>query len=220
LGWIGFWLQVLLGSPPVFMLVYYFAFTGTAVIPRSFPFVEYLAAINLLTLLFTTLWSYRYTRLARRITDPQRCPTPAYLARSVWTGVIASAVGMFFSTLVILIESGNLTFYFLKAPQAGIQVIQTSGPSAVRTVSAVDMISLVSLILPLFAEQIVMMFNLRLLGRTTPKPTEHQPSAEVGSGSAAGHGEPNSPAPQAEAHSPTGTAISTPRVQSPSPHGP
>jgi hypothetical protein len=199
-GWTGFWLQVVLGSLPVFTLVYYFAFTGSVVVPRSFPFVEYLAAINLLTLLFTTLWSYRYTRLARRIRDPKKCPTPAYLARSVWTGVILSAVGMFFSALVILIESANLTFYFLRAPQAGVPVIQTSGTEAVRFVSAVDMISLMSLILPLFAEQIVMMFNLRLLRRTTPKPAEHHPWAE---------GEESAPAAEDVAHSPTGRPAET-----------
>jgi hypothetical protein len=195
----------LLGSVPVLTLVYYFAFTGKAVVPRSFPFVEYLAAINLLTLLFTTLWSYRYTRLARRITDPQRRPTPAYLVRSVWTGVIASAVGMFFSTLVILIESANLTFYFLKAPQAGVPVIQTSGTEAVRFVSSVDMISLVSLILPLFAEQIVMIFNLRLLGRTTPRAPEHHPSAEVGTPGATGPSESTAVTTGPLTHSPTGT---------------
>jgi len=221
LGWIGFWLQVVLGSLPVITLVYYFAFTGSSHVSRSgFPLIEYIAAINILALVFTTLWSYRYTRLARRILDPEQRPSPASLARSVWTGVIASAISMFFSALVILIESANLTFYFLKSPQAGIPVIQTSGTEAVRFVSAVDMISLMALILTLFAEQFVMMFNLRLLSRTNPKPTEYQQSAEVGSGSAAGHGQPDSAAPQAAAHSPAGTGIRAPGgVQSPSPHG-
>jgi hypothetical protein len=185
LGWTGFWLQVVLGSLPVITLVYYFAFTGSGAVSRSgFPFIEYLAIANLLAVIFTTLWSYRYTRLAKRITDPERCPLPASLARSVWTGVIASTVGMFFSTLVILIEAANLTFYFLKAPQAGLPVIQTSGAESVRFVSSVDMISLVALILTLFAELIVLMFNLRLLSRTTPKPSDHPQTAGVASAGA------------------------------------
>src|SRR5262249_15171508 len=95
LGWAGFWLQVVLGSLPVLALAYYFFFGGSGAITRiGFPFVEYLAAINLLTILFTIYWSYRYTRLARRITDPERCPPPASMTRSVWTGVIASTLGM------------------------------------------------------------------------------------------------------------------------------
>jgi len=185
LGWTGFWLQVVLGSLPVITLVYYFAFTGSGAVSRGgFPFIEYLAIANLLAVIFTTLWSYRYTRLAKRITDPERCPSSASLARSVWTGVIASTVGMFFSTLVILIEAANLTFYFLKAPQAGLPVIQTSGTESVRFVSSVDMISLVALILTLFAELIVLTFNLRLLSRTTPKPSDQQQTAGAASAGA------------------------------------
>jgi hypothetical protein len=205
-GWVGFWLQVALGSLPVIMLVYYFAFTGSGAVSRSgFPFIEYLALINMLTIFFTIYWSYHYTRLARRITDPQRTPSQASLTRSVWTGVIAITVGIFFSTVVILIESANLLFYFLKAPQAGIPVIQTSGTEAVRFVSSVDMVSLVALILTLFAEVIVLVFNLRLLYRITPRSSESAQTAEVGA-SSGGHGG-MTPAPGSSAHSPMGTAM-------------
>jgi Protein of unknown function (DUF3611) len=173
LGWAGFWVQVVLGSLPVVTMVYYFAFTGTAAASRSgFPFIEYLAAVNLLAILFTIFWSFRYTRLARSIAKPDQRPSQTFLTRTVWIGVIASMVSLFISVVVILLEAANLTFYFLKAPQAGIPVIQTSGIESVRFVSSVDMVSLLALILTLFAEQIVMIFNLRLLYRTTPAPVK------------------------------------------------
>ena len=207
LGWIGFWLQIVLGSLPVITLVYYFAFSGSggeAVSRSGFPFIEYLAIVNVLTTLFTMYWSYRYTRLGKRMRDPQRRPTPGALSRSAWIGVIASTLGIFFSTLVILIESANLLFYFLKAPQAGIPVIQTSGAAAVRVVTTVDMVSLVALILTLFAEVIVLSFNLRVLYRTTPSASESAQSAEVGT-SSAGQGEP-AHTPDSSSHSPMETA--------------
>ena len=74
---------------------------------------------------------------------------------------------MLFSMLVLLIEAASLLFYFLKAPQGGIPVIQTSGTGAVHFVSSVDMVSLVALILALFAELLVLLFSLWLLFRTS-----------------------------------------------------
>ncbi len=168
LGWAGFWLQVVFGSLPIIVMASYLTFSRSATVSRSgFPFVEYLTIANLLMLVFTTFWSYRYTRLAKRIMDPQRRPSESYGIGSVWTGVVASTVGMLFSMIVMLIEAANLLFYFLKAPQGGIPVVQTSGAAAVHWVSSVDMVSLMALILTLFSELIILVFSLWLLFRTT-----------------------------------------------------
>jgi hypothetical protein len=173
LGWAGFWLQVVFGSLSIFGMVYYFAFTRSDTGPRNgLPFVEYLTIINLLMLLFTLWWSYRYTRLAKRIMDPERRPSESYVINTVWTGVIASTASMLLSMIVILIEAANLLFYFLKSPQAGIPVIQTSGVESVKWVSSVDMISLVALIFTLFSELIVLVFSLWLLFRSTMRSPE------------------------------------------------
>jgi hypothetical protein len=204
LGWTGFWLQVVLGSLPIITLAYLLAFTGSADSSRSFPFIEYLAILNVLTTLFTIYWSFHYTRLARRIRVPERCPSPATISRTVWTGVIASTIGIFFSTVVILIESATLLMYFLKAPQAGLPVLQTSGTEAVRLVTTMDMVGLVALILTLFAEVIVLMFNLRLLYRTTPRSSESARPAEVETSSAGDQGE-RKPVPETASHPSTGT---------------
>jgi hypothetical protein len=85
----------------------------------------------------------------------------------VWTGVVATTASVLFSMIAILIETANLLFYFLKAPQAGIPVIQTSGAQATYFATSVDMISLMALVLFLFAELIVLVFSLWLLFRTT-----------------------------------------------------
>jgi hypothetical protein len=184
LGWLGLWLQITFGSIPILVMAYYFAFSQSTGGNRSgFRFVEYLTILTLLILVFTVFWSYRYTRLGRRMLDPQRRPDEATVVKVVWTGVIASTLGMLFSMIVILIEAANLLFYFLKAPQGGIPVIQTSGTEAVHFVSTVDMVSLIALILTLFSELIVLIFSLWLLFRTTlgsPEFPEHADATKQG----------------------------------------
>jgi Protein of unknown function (DUF3611) len=167
LGWTGVWLQLAFGSLPVILMAYYFLFSRSTADPGDgLPFVAYLTIVDLLILAFTTFWSYRYTRLAKKMRDPARRPTESSITGTVWTGVVASTLGMLFSMIVMLIEAANMLFYFLKAPQAGMPVIQTSGTEAVHWVSSVDMLSLMALIFMLLAEQIVMMFSLWLLFRT------------------------------------------------------
>jgi hypothetical protein len=167
LGWAGLWIQIAFGSLPILAMAYYFFFSPPAREPRGgLAFIEYLTIANLLLLLFTIYWSYRYTRLGRRIADPERRPTKPHVVSVVWTGVLASTAGMLFSMLVLLIEAATLLFYFLKAPQGGIPVVQASGVAA-HFVSTVDMVSLMALILTLFAELIVLVFSLWLLFRTS-----------------------------------------------------
>jgi hypothetical protein len=129
--------------------------------------VQYLTAGNLLLLLVTLWWSYRYTLLGRRILDPQRRPAESDLIGVVWTGVVLNTISMLFSMIVLFLESANLLFYFLKSPQAGMPVIQTGGTEAVYWVSSVDMLSLMVLILVLFSELIILVFSLWLLFQTT-----------------------------------------------------
>jgi hypothetical protein len=180
LGWAGFWLQVVFGSLPVLLMVYYFIFSGSGPVSRSgLPLVEYLTIVNLLLLGFTLFWSYRYTRLAKRLMDPEHRPSESAVVGTVWTGVTASTVGMLFSMIVILIEAANLLFFFLKAPQGGIPMVQTSGAEARHFVSSVDMVSLMALILTLFAELIVLVFSLWLLFRTTLGSPEFPQAADV-----------------------------------------
>jgi hypothetical protein len=168
LGWVGFWLQIVFGSLPILVMVYYFVFSRSGrASPSAFPFIEYLTIANLFILLFTIFWSYRYTRLARQIAAPEGRPSESYVVGVVWTGVVATTVGMLFTMIVLLIEAASMLFFFLKAPQGGVPIIQTSGVEGVHWVSTVDMVSLMALILTLFAELIVLVFSLWLLFQAT-----------------------------------------------------
>lgn len=168
LGWSGLWLQVVFGSLPIIMMVYYFTFSRTATDRQGLAFVEYLTILNLFMLVFTIFWSFRYTRISRQLRDPAKTPpSKESIVSIVWTGVTISAMGTLFSMTVVFIDFANLLFYFLKAPQAGMPVIQKGAENANYWVSAVDMLSLMSLILIMFAELIVLVFSLWLLFRTS-----------------------------------------------------
>ncbi len=167
LGWIGFWVQIVVGSIPFLLMLYTFIFTRSPSGPRAgLATVEYLTLASLLILIFTIFWFHRHTRLAKRIADLQECPPASSVIRSVWTGLMASSIGLLFSMIVMMIETGHLLFYFLAAPQGGVPVFQTPGAGPASWVSAVDMVSLMALSLFLFAELIVLIFSLWLLFRT------------------------------------------------------
>lgn len=178
LGWLGFWLQVGFGAIPVLLMLYYFAFSRTDR-PGLRP-LEYLTIANLLILAFTTFWSYRYTRLGQKIADPARRLPREKVLNTVWTGVVAGSLGLFFSMIVMLMESFNLLFKLLKAPQGGMPVIQTAGAESPYWIATVDMVNLVVLALVLTCELIVLVFSLWLLFRTTFGSAEYPNTVELG----------------------------------------
>ena len=106
LGGIGFWIQVAIGLIPLTLIVYAFIF-GRNAGPDTrggLLLVGYLTIAGFLVLVFTTIWSYRYTRLAERIADSTRRPSVFLVKQAAWIGVASSALGVLFSMLVILFE--------------------------------------------------------------------------------------------------------------------
>src|SRR5262245_704671 len=113
LGWLGFWLQVAIGAVPVALILYSLIFArGSGGGTRAgFAIVEVLTIASVLVLAFTTFWFFRYTRLAKRMADPQRRPVEYDVQRAAWTGVAASTLGIVFSTLVMMLEVVQLLMY-------------------------------------------------------------------------------------------------------------
>ena len=180
LGWIGFWLQLAIGSIPVALLIYGFLFGGNNGIGTRgrFALIEYLTLASLLVLAFTTIWFYRYTRLAGRIAEPDRRPSASSIQRIAWIGVAASILGIVFSALVMMFEVTQLLLYFLRAPQAGVPVVQTTSGGPASWVSASDILSLMGLIFAMLIEVIVLALSLWLLFRATAAFTENRTAVE------------------------------------------
>jgi hypothetical protein len=180
LGWIGFWLQIAIGSIPFALLIYAFLFGKDGIGTRSsFVLLEYLSIGSLLLLAFTTVWFYRYTRLGRRSAAPDRRPSVSSVHRLAWIGVAASMVSIVFSALVMMFEVTQLLFYFLRAPQAGVPVFQTTSGGPASWVSASDILGLMGLIFTMLIEVIVLALGLWLLFRSTAELAEiHTPDDE------------------------------------------
>lgn len=175
LGWIGFWAQVAIGSIPVALTIQFLVFgrSAGAGTRGGFALADFFTFVGLLVLVFTTAWFYRYTRLAKRIADPQHRPPLPLVQRAAWTGVGASIIGIVFSVLVLLFEVTQLLFYFLRAPQVGIPTVQTTAGGAASWISAADIVSLLILILTLSIEIAVLAMSLWLLFRAMAASLEY-----------------------------------------------
>ena len=166
LGWIGFWLQLALIVIPVLLFIYLVFFSGPdSAQRRGIELSNYLSYGGLLVMVFTTLWFYRYTRLAARIAEPAKRPTFNSVLRTVWIGVWASCLGILFSMLLLISAVVRLLFVLMTMPQTGIPVAAIAGADPARTLSAIDAASLTSLLIMLTAELIVLAFSLWLLFR-------------------------------------------------------
>ena len=161
-GWLGMWVQAALAILPLVMLGYMLVgkATGTRV---TLNIMDYLAFVGLAILLFTTFWSFRYTRLSRRIANPELRPEWTSVAKTLRFGLWVGCIGVAASLLLIIIEVVRLLFLFLKTPQAGVPVIQTQAQSRTEWVSAMDVVSLLAEICTLAGELLVIALTLWLL---------------------------------------------------------
>ncbi|MCO5760426.1 MAG: DUF3611 family protein [Gammaproteobacteria bacterium] len=164
-GRIGFWSQFWLATFPIAAMVFVLFFAGSLAGTRSGSrLIEWLTYGNILVLIFTTWWFSRYRRLGKEIGDPATRPTQEVVVGKVWTGLVASTLGIAFSILVMLFDVGQIFFYFLTAPQGGVPTVQMGGGTFV---SAIDMASLFALVLVMAAEVLATLMGLWLLFRTS-----------------------------------------------------
>lgn len=166
LGWIGVCFQLVMMILPLFMLGYviYGKATGTR---QLFDLTEYLAIIGLLILAFTTFWSFYYTRIAKKIRDPEQRPSLDTLEGKLWVGLWASSLGIAVSLITLFIEATWLLMLFLKAPQGGVPIIRTEVDNRADWVSAIDAVSLLAEVSTLAGEFLLLGLTLWLLFRVT-----------------------------------------------------
>ena len=173
LGWIGFWLQLALLAIPILLLVYVLFLRSPESAQRiGIDLGNYLSYGSLLVMVFTTFWFLRYTRIGKRISDAALRPPRASVERTVWIGVWASCLGILFSMVLLFGAAGRMLFILLANPQTGIMVAPGPGGDPVQSISAIDAVSLTSLLVILAAELIVLGFSVWLLFRTTNAATE------------------------------------------------
>jgi hypothetical protein len=118
LGWIGFWLQALLGFIPILVVVINVLFN-----PRhqtgGFSFGLFLAIACLIMLVFSIYWCFRYTQLANKLEVRDRRPAKSQVIKDIKIGLLINLGIMTISTTIALMRVGELTFKMLTLPQGG-----------------------------------------------------------------------------------------------------
>lgn len=169
-GLLGFWVQLVVAIGPIVVVAIVFGTVRGFGLPGGrMGLLGWLSLLSVLVLLFTTFWSRRYADRGRAI-EAGAPADPAALSRMVWTGLTASAVGILFSIIVMTAEIVFLLVVFLEAPQGGAPVFQTLDGGGLPWISAVDLLSLLTLILTVAAEIVVLLLALWLLFRVSRMP--------------------------------------------------
>ncbi|KAA6186715.1 DUF3611 family protein [Thiohalocapsa marina] len=177
LGWIGLYVQLALLTVPVLLAVYVLFFaTPDSAARKGVDLSNYLSFGSLLVAVFTAYWFFHYTRVAKRIADPASIPPLTSLVKTVWIGIWAGSIGIFFSMLLLFGAAWRMLFILLANPQTGIMVAPAIGGSPAQAISAIDGVSLTSLLIMLAVELLVLGLSLWLLYQTT-RPTPEKAKA-------------------------------------------
>jgi hypothetical protein len=173
LGWIGFVIQLVLLAIPLLLAVYmFFGFSPDSAARKGIDLSNYLSYGSLIVTIFTAFWFFRYPRLGHRIAAGDPGLTGAGVLKTVWIGIWAGGVGIVFSMLLLFGAAGRLLFVMLANPQTGLMVSPQIGANPSQSISALDGISLLTLLILLTAELVVLGLSMWLLYRTaTPQPT-------------------------------------------------
>jgi hypothetical protein len=156
-GQIGFWIQLVFLIVVVILGGYVFRIIGgTANLDNL------LALLGLVLPVFTTLWCRHYLGLGRRLEDPVNGPGPETVRKRAWVGVWAGTLGTAVSLLSLFGAASALLVTMLANPQVGIQVSPATGASA-YSISAIDAVSLMALVLTLASELLVVAISLRIV---------------------------------------------------------
>jgi hypothetical protein len=174
LGWIGFVIQLVLLTVPLLLAVYMiFGFSPESPARRGIDLSNYLSWGSLIVTIFTAFWFFRYPRLGHRIAEGDTRLSGAGVLKTVWVGIWASGIGIVFSMLLLFAESSRLLFVMLANPQTGLMISPNIGANPNQSISALDGISLLTLLILLTAELVVLGLSLWLLYRSaTPASTK------------------------------------------------
>lgn len=169
LGRIGFWIQFVFLIAVTLLGIWTFSVVGSRA-----GLGNILAFLGLALPVFTTWWCWRYAQIGRALAESPSFRQPASLLRTAWVGVWAGALGVVVSVMSLFGTATTLLFVMLANPQVGIQISPATEGASVYTVSAVDALSIMSLMLTLTAELLVVAISLRLvfLVSRAPRPSD------------------------------------------------
>ncbi len=167
-GWLGFWLQSLLGFIPILLLI--FALFLYQSPQRGVVGIgNFLAFGCLMALLFTIYWCFRYTRVAVDLEDPNFRPRRIEVIRTLWVGLLSNAAGMLCAVLIGMGKAGTLLTTLLALPPGAITLTTpTTGGTLLNrgpVVTVLDMVAMQAVLNTIAAELVGILVALWLLYR-------------------------------------------------------
>ena len=169
LGWIGFWCQVVLGLIPIALMTFQWIFSSNSQLIGVPDSGNILSFLDILTLLFTIYWCFRYTRLARKLEDDNQRPAKGRVTKEVWIGIIANLGVILLAVLIGMISVGGLLYAVLSIPQGATTILQPTPGGTVLNPAAkivpMDMLALLAVMNVILAGLIGLMVSLGLLSR-------------------------------------------------------
>jgi hypothetical protein len=163
LGWIGFWLQAVLGLIPL-LVVLGLVFSRLGQWSGGlFSLGLWLAVLCLGFLIFSTYWSFRYTRMARRLEAPEARPSKSGVKRTLRIGLLANLAVMAIAVLIALGRVSQLTFRMLTVPQGATVVTPNQTMAQGALVSPSNMLAIQAMVYAIAAGLVGVIIALLLI---------------------------------------------------------
>jgi len=163
LGWVGFWLQVFLGLIPLLVVL-------LSVVSRLGQWTGNLFSVGLVLailclgfLVFSTYWSFRYTRMAARLRVPESRPSKSGVKRSLQNGLLTNLTVMVLAVAIALSQVSKLTIRMLTVPQGATVVMPNQTAAQGALVSPSNMLAIQALVHAIAAGLIGVIIALLLI---------------------------------------------------------
>lgn len=146
LGWTGFWMQVVLGVIPVLMVLGA-VFSRLGQWPGGLLSIGlWLSLLCLAFLIFSTYWSYRYTRLANRLEVRESRPSKTGVKRALKIGLLANLAVMAIAILIAFWYVSPITLRMLTVPQGATVVTPNQAVTQGALVSPSNMLAVQAIV--------------------------------------------------------------------------
>ena len=169
IGWITFWIQLVIGVASVVILLLFAVLSPNPDIQEGLlkgnGFGVFFAICGLVNLGVGIYIAFRYTRVSKklRFSDPERRPSKAYTLKILKLGLIINLVGMAFTIIGAEAIVGSILFAAARAPQGG------SILEARRFVQPLDIFTVQANINTIVAHFIGIIASIVLLNRVNRK---------------------------------------------------
>jgi len=166
LGWVGFWLQALLGFIPILVVVTMVLFNPAERRRSAFSFGLWLAIACLGILVFCIYWCFRYTQLGTQLEIPDQRPKKSRVYQDLKLGLVANLSTMTIAVVIALSQVAGLTVKMLTLPQGATVITPNSSATTVTPgamITPSNMIAIQALINAIAAGLVGLIVALLLL---------------------------------------------------------